>query len=289
MSLISTVTMTRSVSPISRCSWRSLSASPPGSSRDSVSPCSSRSTMAWCSRRRRCSAPELPADTPSASLTKTASTSASMASGAVRRATAMALIGLPSATMLSSSSSARVRPPGETTGADQRLDDRGVQRGAAGGHRADRIHQLVSLGHVVLEQVAVAGRALGQQRDGVLGVLVLGQDHDPGPRVPLAQLLRRVDALPLERRRHPDVGHEHLRVGGGRAVHQLVVVGGHAHHGQVGVPLDEGAHALADDQVVVREKDRDRAGRSRVTVIHVTSLVTPGRLPPVGRHAGRRW
>ena len=117
MSLISTVTTTLSVSPMRCRPPRSFSASPPGSSRDSVSPCSSRSTMAWCSRRSRRSALELPADTPSASLTNTASTSASTASGAVRRAAAMALIGLPSAIRLSSSSSAGVSPPGETTGA----------------------------------------------------------------------------------------------------------------------------------------------------------------------------
>ena len=46
MSLMRTVTTTRSVSPISRRSCRSLVARPLGSSRDSVSPCSSRSTMA---------------------------------------------------------------------------------------------------------------------------------------------------------------------------------------------------------------------------------------------------
>ena len=116
MSLISTVTTTRSVSPMCRPSRRSFSARPPGSKRERVSPCSSRSTMAWWSRRSRCSAPWVPAETPSASLTKTASTSASMASAGSWRATAMALIGLPSATMLRSSSSAGVRPPFVVTG-----------------------------------------------------------------------------------------------------------------------------------------------------------------------------
>ena len=93
----------------------------------------------------------------------------------------------------------------------QRLDDRRVERGAAGGHAADRVGQLAALGHAVLEQVAVARRALGQQRDRVLGVVELRQHHDAGARVPLAHLLGRVDALAAERRRHPDVGDQHLR------------------------------------------------------------------------------
>ena len=54
--------------------------------------------------------PGSPDATPAASLTKTASTSASTASGGSRRAAAMALIGLPSAIMPSSSSSAADEP-----------------------------------------------------------------------------------------------------------------------------------------------------------------------------------
>ncbi|MGD0928713.1 MAG: hypothetical protein ABR926_26380 [Streptosporangiaceae bacterium] len=116
MSLISTVTTTLSVSPMRCRPPRSFSASPPGSSRDSVSPCSSRSTMAWCSSLSRFSAAGSPDATPAASLTKTASTSALIASGGTRLATAIALIGLPSAIMPSSSSSAGASLPGEVTG-----------------------------------------------------------------------------------------------------------------------------------------------------------------------------
>ena len=58
----------------------------------------------------------LPAETPSASLTKTASTSASAAAGGTPRAAAIALIGLPSATMDRSSSSSGDSPPAGTTG-----------------------------------------------------------------------------------------------------------------------------------------------------------------------------
>ncbi len=61
-------------------------------------------------------APSVPAETPWASLKKSASTCASTASGVVRWAAAMALMGLPSATIPNSDSSAGVRPPWVATG-----------------------------------------------------------------------------------------------------------------------------------------------------------------------------
>ena len=42
-----------------------------------------------------------------------------------------------------------------------------------------------------------------------------------------------------------------------RALHHLVVVGGHADHGEVTMTLDERPNALADDQVVVGQEDAD--------------------------------
>ena len=207
---MSTVTSTRSVSPMSRPSRRSFSARPPGSSRDSVSPCSSRSTMAWCSSRRRCRAPWSPADTPSASLTNTASTSASTASGGGPPGRGDGLDRLALGDHAEQLLLGRAEPAVGGHRPHQRLDDGGVERGAAGGHGPDGVDELVALGDVVLQQVAVAGGALGQQRDRVLGIVVLGEDHDAGAGVALADLLGRVDALALERRRHPDVGHEHL-------------------------------------------------------------------------------
>ena len=168
---------------------------------------------------------------------------------------------------------------------DQRFDDRRVEGGAAGRHHADRVDQLAALGDAVLEQVAVAGRALGQQRDRVLGVVVLGEHHDPGPRVALAHLAGGVDALARERRRHPDIGDEHLRPGGLGPADQLVEVGGYADHVQVLTGVDEGADTFAHDQVVVREENTDRAVRACAVLLHVTSFRTPGRPRPVGRHA----
>ena len=110
----------------------------------------------------------------------------------------------------------------------QPVDDHRVEGGAAGRHGADRLHELVALGDAVLQLVGVAGRALAEERDGVLGVVVLGEHDDAGARVVPAHLLRRLDALALEARGHADVGDDDL--GGGRdgTGEELVVVGGDA-------------------------------------------------------------
>ena len=125
-----------------------------------------RSTRPWPASRNRCS------------------TSSDTASGVVRRATAMALIGWPSAIKVRSSSSAALRSssPG-CTGPHEGVDDGRVEQGAAGGHGADGVDELVALGQPVLQQVGVAGGALAEQGHGVLGVVVLGEDHDAGAGV----------------------------------------------------------------------------------------------------------
>ena len=109
----------------------------------------------------------------------------------------------------------------------------------------------------VLEQIGIAFRSLAEQRDGIVGVVVLGEHHHPGPRVTLAHLLGGVNAFPLERRRHADVGHDHL--GGGRLgpADQLVVVGGRPDHLEIGFEGEQRPHALPDQQVVVGEEHGD--------------------------------
>jgi len=50
-----------------------------------------------------------------------------------------------------------------------------------------------------------------------------------------------------------------MRLGGCGPADDLVVVGGYPHHPKIGVALDERAHALTHDQVVVREEYVDGA------------------------------
>ena len=139
----------------------------------------------------------------------------------------------------------------------QGVDDLRVDHRPAGRDLADGPRELVALGDAVLEEVGVPGCALAEQRDGVVGVVVLGEHHDSGARVALPQLLRRVDAFLLEARRHPDVGHEHLgrqRLG---AREEAVVVVGGADHVEVGLERQDRPHAFPDDHVVVGQEHRD--------------------------------
>ena len=73
----------------------------------------------------------------------------------------------------------------------------------------------------------------------------------------LAHLLRRLDALVLEAGRHADVGHHHLGVRGRGPLDELVVVGGDAHHVEVGLEPEQGPHALPHQEVVVSEEHGD--------------------------------
>ena len=50
-----------------------------------------------------------------------------------------------------------------------------------------------------------------------------------------------------------------MGLAGDRALHDLVIVGGHADHTEIGVAFDQCPHPFADDQVVVRQQNIDRA------------------------------
>jgi hypothetical protein len=69
--------------------------------------------------------------------------------------------------------------------------------------------------------------------------------------VALSYLLGRVDALAIEGGRHADVGHQDVRRGRRRTGDGLVVVGRDADHREVRMPVDERAHALAHEEIVV--------------------------------------
>src|SRR3954454_24875312 len=87
------------------------------------------------------------------------------------------------------------------------LDEAGhhlrVERGPAPGDPAGRVEEVVHGEHAVLEQVAEP--ALRDQRHGVLGLEVLGEQQDADLRSLLADPPRRARALVGERRRHADV------------------------------------------------------------------------------------
>ena len=142
------------------------------------------------------------------------STSSATASGVVWRATAMALIGLPSAMKVSSSWSASLRSssPACTGRTSASTIDR-VEQGAAGGDGPDGVDELVALGQPVLQQVASSRRRPSASSDTAYsGSSYWDRITIARAGVALADLLGGVDALALERRRHADVGHHDLRL-----------------------------------------------------------------------------
>ena len=189
---------------------------------------------------------------------------------------AIALIVRPAAICESSSSSSRAQPAGAPHGVHQGADDHRVEHRAAGGDLADRPRQLVALGDAVLQQVGVPGRALRQQRHGVLGVVVLAEDHDAGARMDLADLLDGVDALALEVRWHADVGDDDVGVQLGGAGDERVVVLGHADHLDVGIAGQHRPHPFPDDGAVVGQEHSDRPHGHRQAARH---RVREGRHP----------
>ena len=79
-------------------------------------------------------------------------------------------------------------------------DHLGVQGGAAGGDAAQCVDELLHAGDAVLEQVADAAGAVGEQLAGVLPFHVLGQHQDRQPRPTAARLDGGAQAFVAERR-----------------------------------------------------------------------------------------
>ena len=73
----------------------------------------------------------------------------------------------------------RQRPVARGLAGDQRLHHLGVEHRASAAHLAQGSHQLVDVADPLLEEVAQAGHAVDQQREGVVLLDVLGQHHDP--------------------------------------------------------------------------------------------------------------
>ena len=100
--------------------------------------------------------------------------------------------------------------------------------------------------------------ALAEKGDRVLLVVVSREHDDAGLGMPLADRVRAVDPLELERRRHLDVGHHD--VGGvlGSRGEQGRRVLGDADDLDVLVGVQQGPHAFAHEHVVFAEHHPDR-------------------------------
>ena len=135
--------------------------------------------------------------------------------------------------------------------------DRRVDGGPAGGDLPDRAHQLLPLGHPLLQEVGETALPLPQEGERV-GLVVVGREHDHSrPRVPGADLVSGVDPLELEVRRHLDVRDDHV----GRQLlgqlDELRRVGGDAGNLDPVGRVEQRPHAFPDQHVVLAEDDPD--------------------------------
>ncbi len=112
---------------------------------------------------------------------------------------------------------------------EQLRDDVGVEHGAALAHPAQRIDELIDVGHPVLQQVADAAGLAGQQLAGVTLLDVLREDHHRDRRPLAADDERRAQPLIGERGRHPHVHHHDvgLMLGDGTQGRLAIGDGGH--------------------------------------------------------------
>ena len=94
---------------------------------------------------------------------------------------------------------------------DHQLGDHlGIEGGPAAGDAPQGVHELADVADAVLEQVADAAGAVGEQLGRVLALDVLAEDEDRRAGHAPARLDRRPQALVALGRRHPDVDDRHV-------------------------------------------------------------------------------
>ena len=123
---------------------------------------------------------------------------------------------------------------------DELAHHRGVEGRASLGHALHGRTELLDVRDAVLEQVADAFRAVCEELHRVRRLRVLRQHEDADSRVPLPDLLRRLEAFVRVGRRHPDVHDRHVRRVRAHLEHQLVGVRGLADDLEAGVGEDAG-------------------------------------------------
>lgn len=124
----------------------------------------------------------------------------------------------------------------------------------------DRAEQPVRVAQAFLEQVGQPFRAVGQELERVLGIVVLRQDDDPEVGVLGTQLVGKVDALGREGRGHADV--EEHDVGAVLRPERAKAVGvpGGAGDRQAADLFEDRPRALAHQVVVVADQHARRPG-----------------------------
>ena len=166
----------------------------------------------------------------------------------------------PSAIAASTSRSRGVRRRQRVVGpvADHELgDDLGIERRAAPGDASQGVHELADVADAVLEQVADAAGAVGEQLGRVLPLDVLAQHEDRRAGHAAARLDRRPEALVALARRHPDVDDRHVRPVRLDRLDERVAVADLGDDRAARL-LDQPGDALADERRVLGDDDPQR-------------------------------
>ena len=157
---------------------------------------------------------------------------------------------------------------------EQGLHDAGVEHGTANPDLVDGLHEAVRVTEALLEQVGDAGRAVLEQLQGVLGVVVLREHHDTDPRVAAPDVMGEIDALGGERRWHPDVQQHDVGDVVLEEPEQFRSVAGGPDHLDARVGGDRGPSALPDQVVVLSDHEGE------AVVAHGTSPRPPAVAAP---------
>src|SRR5215211_772445 len=143
---------------------------------------------------------------------------------------------------------------------DEAVDDLRVDHRSALGHGVDRRRQLRPIVHPLFEQVRATVGAVVEQRQRVDRIRELAENHHADIRVALAQVLGQPDPLVGLRRGHPDVGDDDVGMLALAGLAQGVAVPDGRDDLDLGIPLEQLADPLADDEVVLSQRDADRHG-----------------------------
>ena len=191
----------------------------------------------------------------------------STAPGVTTRIRAIAVFECPSAMRPSTSRSRGRQAAHGVVGAasgEQLRDHLRVEHGAAADDVLEGLEERVDVGHPVLEQVAHAAGAVGEQLVGVGHLDVLGQHEHRRPGHLPAGLDGRPQPLVGVRRRHPDVDHGDVRAVLAHRPDERGTVGHRGHDLGAGL-LEEPDQALAEqDRVLGQDYPHGRSAVSRV-------------------------
>jgi hypothetical protein len=149
---------------------------------------------------------------------------------------------------------------------EQRGHDLGVEHRPARAHLVDGLQQPVGVTEPLLEQVGDAGRAVLEELEGVLGVVVLGEDHDPRAGVVASHPTRELDALGGEGGRHPDVEDDDVDRVEGEQFEEAVRVTCGAEDLEPVDGVEDGTGTLAHEVVVLGDQQGRHTRRSRPPV-----------------------